>query len=67
MTKDLNYRQLNQQLEEILDQLQGSDLDIDEAIKKYEQGMAIVKDLEKYLKEAENKVTKVKKSFSDYA
>lgn len=63
MPKEINYRQLNQQLEEILDKLQSGDLDIDEAIKQYEQGMAIVKQIQDYLKQAENKVTKVKNSF----
>lgn len=63
MPKDINYRQLSQQLDEILDNLQSGNLDIDEAIKKYEQGMAIVQQLQTYLKDAENKVTKIKKSF----
>ena len=61
--KPINYRVLNEELETILEVLQSGDLDIDEAVNKYERGMEIVKDLQKYLKEAENKVTKVKKSF----
>ena len=61
--KPINYRVLNEELETILEVLQSGDLDIDEAVNKYERGIEIVKDLQKYLKEAENKVTKVKKSF----
>ena len=62
-SKTTIYRQLSQELEEILDKLQSGDLDIDDAIKQYEQEMAIVQQLQDYLKQAENKVTKVKKSF----
>ena len=63
MTKPIDYHQLSQDLETILDKLQGGELDIDDAIKQYEQGMAIVGQLQDYLKQAENKVTKVKQSF----
>jgi exodeoxyribonuclease VII small subunit len=63
MAKDINYRQLSQELEMIIDQLQSGDLDIDQAIKQYEQGMNLIEQLQSYLKDAENKVTKVKKSF----
>lgn len=59
----INYQQLSQELEDILNDLQVSGLDIDQAVKRYEQGMAIVSQLQDYLKQAENKVTKVKKTF----
>ncbi len=63
MAKEFNYQHLNQELEEVLDKLQAGDLDIDEALKLYERGQEIVDKLQTYLKQAENKVTKVKKSF----
>ena len=63
MNKVLNYKQLSEELETILNKLQSGELDIDDAIKQYEQGMAIVQQLQTYLKQAENKVTKVKQSF----
>lgn len=63
MAKEINYRELSTELDEILGKLQSGDLDIDEALKLYERGMVIVKDLESYLKDAENKVTKIKASF----
>ena len=62
-TDAIDYRQLSQELDAILDELQTADLDIDEAVKKYERGMMLVKELEDYLKTAENKVTKIKASF----
>ncbi len=62
-----NYRQLSEELDVILGSLQSADLDIDESLKSYERGMAIVKELETYLKAAENKVTKIKQRFGDAA
>lgn len=55
-----NYRALNEELNEILSELQSGELDIDEAVKKYERGIKIVGELETYLKTAKNKVSKAK-------
>lgn len=63
MTVKKNYQQLSAELEEILAKLQSADLDIDDAVKAYERGMAIAEELELYLKDAENKITKIKASF----
>ena len=60
--KSLNYRKLNQELDDILGDLESGGFDIDEALKNYERGLAIVKQLEQYLKQAENKITKIKLS-----
>lgn len=54
-----NYQSLSGELDEILMQLQSSDLDIDEAMKAYERGMVVAKQLEAYLKTTENKITKI--------
>ena len=59
-----NYKSLNTELDDILLRLQSEDIDIDEAVKLYERGIAITKELEAYLKTAENKVTKIKADFS---
>jgi exodeoxyribonuclease VII small subunit len=61
--KEFDYRKLSQELDTVLEDLQTGDLDIDDAAKKYERGMELVKQLETYLKTAENKVTKIKASF----
>jgi exodeoxyribonuclease VII small subunit len=61
--KQPSYQELNNELESVLAQLQSGDLDIDEATKAYEQGMKLIQQLETYVKEAENKITKVKASF----
>lgn len=63
MTKTTNYKQLSTELDEIMSKLQADDIDIDEATKLYSQGTDIVKQLEAYLKTAENKVIKLKKNF----
>jgi len=57
-----NYHKLNEELDEILRELQSGELDIDDAVKKYERGRKIVAELETYLKLAKNNVTKIKKA-----
>lgn len=59
-SKKINYRQLNDELESILTKLQEPDIDIDEAAAAYQRGREITKQLEDYLKKAENTVKKVK-------
>ena len=62
MAKTVNYRELSSELDDVLNKLQSVESDIDEAVKQYERGMQIIKDLEAYLKTAENKVLKTKVS-----
>lgn len=59
--KKFNYRQLNDELEDILTKLSQPDLDIDEATTAYQRGKEITIRLEAYLKQAENTVKKVKR------
>ena len=56
--RQTNYRKLNEELNFILDELQGG-IDIEAAVSKYERGMEIVKVLKDYLIETQNKVTKI--------
>lgn len=63
-TKKTDYKSLNTELDELLAKLQSEDLDVDEAVALYERGIAITQELEIYLKEAENKVAKIKADFS---
>ena len=62
-SKKTDYQALNREMDEILTKLQSSDLDIDEAVAAYERGMTIAKEIESYLKDAENKITKIKASW----
>lgn len=56
-----DYQALNAELESILAELEAGNLNIDQALKQYERGMFVVKELQKYLKLAENKVKKIKR------
>jgi exodeoxyribonuclease VII small subunit len=57
---EINFSQLNGELEDILLDLQSGDKDIDVVIKKYERGIDLIGKLEKYLAGAENKIKKLK-------
>jgi len=57
--KNLDYKKLSTELDEILDKLRSGDVDIDESITYYEKGNKIISDLEKYLKESENRIKKI--------
>lgn len=60
MTKKVSYIKLRQELDELLNWFDQEDLDVDEAIVKYEQAIKLTDELEKYLKTAENKIKKIK-------
>lgn len=59
------YKQLSEELTSVMADLEGGELDIDEAVECYERGLAIVKKLEVYLTDAENKVVELKNSALD--
>jgi exodeoxyribonuclease VII small subunit len=59
MTNEKSYRDLNNELEAIIDKLQSSDLDVDEIIQYYKKGISLINDLEKYLNTAQNKIVKI--------
>lgn len=61
----LSYEQLKAELDGILAELQQGDLDIDQALKHYERGLELVRQLEAYLKTADNKVRQLKAKFDD--
>ena len=64
-TSKASYQAMANELNDILLELQAEDLDIDTAVKQYERGLELVKELEAYLKSAENTVSKLKAKFSD--
>jgi exodeoxyribonuclease VII small subunit len=55
-----DYQTLSRDLETVLAQLQQPDVQVDEAVKLYEQGLALAAKLEKHLQTAENKIQKLK-------
>lgn len=57
--KKQDYSNLNDRLSEVLSAMQAPNITVDEAIALYKEGSSLVKELEKYLKEAETRVTKL--------
>ncbi len=63
-TQTTDYKALRVELDTILDDLQNGEIDIEQALAHYQRGQAIVKQLQEFLKAAENKVTKLKVQLS---
>ena len=55
-----DYQTLSDQLDGVLAKLQAPDVHVDEAVKLYEEGLKLIAALEKHLKQAENKIEKLK-------
>lgn len=60
MSKDVDFKELRAELDQVLAKLQSDDVEVDNALALYERGIEITKQLEAYLKTAENKISKVK-------
>jgi exodeoxyribonuclease VII small subunit len=58
--KTATYQEVNTQLEAVLARLQEPDIQVDEAVKLYEEGLVLANTLEKHLQEAENTITQLK-------
>jgi exodeoxyribonuclease VII small subunit len=54
-----SYKELHEELDEIMGQLELSALDIDESIELYKKGEKLIGLLEKRLKEAKNEIKKL--------
>ena len=57
--KNLNFEDSLAKLEGIVDALEDDDVSLEESVKKFEEGIKLVKDCQKQLKEAELKVNKL--------
>lgn len=55
-----SYKDLSQQLDDVLARLQQPNIEVDEAVKLYEQGLKLIGQCEAQLKLAENKIEKIK-------
>jgi len=55
-----NYESMYTELELIIESLQSGELNLDEAVKNYDRSTVLINKLKKHLKEAQNKVTKIK-------
>ncbi len=63
MTKKKTFSQQYKDLEKITQWFEVEDVDLEEALKKFEEGLGLVKDLKSHLNKIENKVTDIKKQF----
>lgn len=58
-----NYQQLSEELNQLIDWFESEAVNLDEAVEKYEQAMALLNQMEDHLKTAENKVRKISVRF----
>lgn len=58
-----NFTKAYEEIEEINEWFQGEDIDLEEALKKYERGMDLINKCRKRLEEAENKFEEIKKKY----
>ena len=54
---DLNFEETMQQLETIVKELEEGKLNLDDSIKKFEQGINLSNNASKYLEDAEKRIT----------
>jgi exodeoxyribonuclease VII small subunit len=57
-----SYETMYAELETIIESLQSGELNLDQAVKKYERSKELISKLEEYLDSAQNKITKIKTS-----
>ena len=55
--KEVNFEESMENLEKIVTELEKGDLNLDDSIKKFEEGMKISKQCNEYLENAEKKIT----------
>ena len=54
-----SYSELSAELAEIMEWFEGGEVDLDEALAKYQQASQLLEQMEKYLKTAANKIKKL--------
>jgi exodeoxyribonuclease VII small subunit len=59
------YQQMADELNALIECFESDQVNLDEAVDKYEQAMSLLKNMEDFLKSAENKVTKIALQFGD--
>lgn len=57
MNKEMNFEETMQELEKIVQELEKGDLNLDDSINKFEEGMKLSKSASDYLEKAEKKIT----------
>ncbi len=57
MSKEMNFEETMQELEKIVQELEKGDMNLDDSINKFEEGMKLSKSASDYLEKAEKKIT----------
>ncbi len=57
MSKEINFETSIEQLEKIVQDLEKGNLNLDDSIKKFEEGMKISKECNRFLEDAEKRIT----------
>lgn len=57
------YQKMAEELASYIEWFEGDTVNLDEAIAKYEQAMELLEQMEKYLKTAQNKISKISTKF----
>lgn len=60
-----NFTKAYKEIEEINEWFQREDIDLDEALEKYEKGMELIQKCKERLKESENKFEEIKKKYGE--
>lgn len=60
------YQQLSDEFTELVAWFESESVNLDEAIVKYEQSMELLKQMEDYLKSAQNKIKKIAAKFGEH-
>lgn len=55
-----NFKQSYAELQKIVEWFEREDIDLEEGIKKFEEGGALVKELKKYLENVEHKIEEIR-------
>ena len=63
MNNKFNFTKSYKEIEAINEWFQNEEIDLDEALKKYEKGMQLIFKYKQRLKEAENKFEDIKKKY----
>lgn len=65
MSEKLPFKQSMQRLEEIIGQLEKNDIELEEAISLFEEGLKLVNNCDSQLKNFENKVEELLKTYQE--
>lgn len=66
MSKKTDFKQQLEELERIVEWFESEEVDIDQALEKFERGMELASNLEEQLGEMENKVREITQKFNEH-